>query len=236
MFDFFKWIGLAKSPYRRILAVGDIHGMSERYYSLMRQVQFDADKDFLIFLGDYIDRGPDSISILENVKNLAVSPNVVCLKGNHEQMFLDYFDETSNDKSWKEDGSFYTIHEFSSLKKNNPEKFSELYHFVTSMPLVHEMTIKGKSYAFVHAGISPYKTLSEQTEYDVLWTREPFYSKYRGALYFVVGHTPTIFFTDISFKPLILPNHIILMDTGSYLPEGKLSCMDLLSGKIYQSD
>lgn len=56
--------------YKRILAVGDIHGMYDKLIKLMDKVQFDPAEDLLVFLGDYIDRGPQSLECLDYVINL----------------------------------------------------------------------------------------------------------------------------------------------------------------------
>ena len=74
--------------YKRILAVGDIHGMYDKLIALMDKVQFNPDEDLLIFLGDYIDRGQQSLECLDYVMNLQKQypERVICLKGNHEAM------------------------------------------------------------------------------------------------------------------------------------------------------
>ena len=79
--------------YKRILAVGDIHGMYDKLIALIEQVQFSPVEDLLIFLGDYIDRGPKSLECLDYVMNLQQQypERVVCLKGNHEAMCVNYY-------------------------------------------------------------------------------------------------------------------------------------------------
>jgi len=75
----------------KIFATGDIHGCLDKLEDLMDVVEADRDEDTLVFLGDYIDRGPDAAGVVEFVLNLqATYRNVVCLRGNHEEMFLDY--------------------------------------------------------------------------------------------------------------------------------------------------
>ena len=72
--------------YSRVLVVGDIHGMYEKLIMLMEKIQFDPEEDLLVFLGDYVDRGPDSVQCLQYVYDLQHSSpdSVVCLLGNHE--------------------------------------------------------------------------------------------------------------------------------------------------------
>ena len=76
--------------YKRILAVGDIHGEWKKFLSLYRQVQFDPQQDLLIFLGDYIDRGLRSMEALDWMYTHHEEKNIIMLRGNHEQMMLDY--------------------------------------------------------------------------------------------------------------------------------------------------
>ena len=106
--------------------------------------------------------------------------------------------------------------------------------------------MNGKEYIFCHAGLKPGIPLEEQVEDDLLWIREEFYSDYQGTAEVIVGHTPTPYF-DISnsyllrnksseYYPLFLKNHITIIDTGSFLPKGRISCIDILSGQVWQSD
>jgi serine/threonine protein phosphatase 1 len=76
-----------------IYAVGDIHGCLNRLEMLLDEVQPDLEQDILLFVGDYIDRGPDSRRVVDYVLGLQQRhprEHVVCLKGNHEAMLLDF--------------------------------------------------------------------------------------------------------------------------------------------------
>ena len=69
----------------------DIHGMHHKFLDLLQRVPFRADKDTLVFLGDYIDRGPNSKEVVETILALMDSgTRVICLRGNHECMLDDY--------------------------------------------------------------------------------------------------------------------------------------------------
>ena len=78
--------------YSRVLAIGDIHGMYEKLIKLMDIIRFDPEEDLLVFLGDYIDRGPDSVPCLQYVYDFqhAHRDSVICLLGNHEVMMSSY--------------------------------------------------------------------------------------------------------------------------------------------------
>lgn len=75
----------------KIFAVGDIHGCHQKLVTLLGRLPLDPEQDTLIFLGDYINRGPDSRKVLDTLLALARKHrHVVFLKGNHEQALLDY--------------------------------------------------------------------------------------------------------------------------------------------------
>ena len=76
-----------------LYAIGDIHGSLESLERLLDQINPDLTRDRLLFVGDYIDRGPQSKEVVDYIirlKNLAPPGQIICLKGNHEAMFLDF--------------------------------------------------------------------------------------------------------------------------------------------------
>ena len=75
----------------KIFAIGDIHGCHSKLVRLLDRIPFDKDRDTLVFIGDYINRGPDSRKVLDTLLEVrATYANTVFLKGNHEQMVLEY--------------------------------------------------------------------------------------------------------------------------------------------------
>ena len=79
-------------PPRRLLAIGDIHGYLDKLRRLLDLVQPTAN-DKVIFLGDYVDRGPDSRGVLDELIRFGERfPQTIFLRGNHEQMFMDALD------------------------------------------------------------------------------------------------------------------------------------------------
>ena len=78
----------------RLLVIGDIHGKWERFRSVYDKVSFNAEKDLLVFLGDYLDRGEEPVPVMEWVMEHYGQKNMIFLRGNHEQMFYDAFMET----------------------------------------------------------------------------------------------------------------------------------------------
>lgn len=232
--------------YKRILAVGDIHGMYDKLTTLMDQVQFDPTEDLLIFLGDYIDRGPQSLECLDFVKklNLRYPDRVIPLLGNHEVMALNYFQGQLNvceyDPEaiyiWLDNGGYDAYKQFGKLKK--PELWKRLRWM-----RVLSNHYKADRYYFCHAGIQPFIPPEHQREGDLVWIREAFYELYDGRYgTIVVGHTPVQYLTKKHWTdgkpptvPMFLENDIIMCDTGAFLDGGKLSCVDVLTHQYWQA-
>ncbi len=229
--------------YRRIFAIGDIHGRFDRLSSVFNKINFDAEKDFLILLGDYIDRGNENLHCLQWAMKMSEFKNVVVLRGNHEQMMLYYYLMGNFESTiWLPNGGKFTKAEIDDWCKNDPDFLKKALKFIYERPLYHQMKINGKDYIFVHAGLKPGVPLENQTEESLLWIRDEFYNDYDGDAEVVCGHTPTPYLEVSSemaerdpYMPIRLPNKITLMDTGSFLKSGKISCIDILTGYIWQS-
>ena len=220
--------------YRRILAVGDIHGHFEKFRSAYEKAKVDAADDLLVFLGDYIDRGPSVRRTLEFVMKLAEEKNVVLLRGNHEQMMLDYFFGGATGESWLMNGGRETMAELLAWEKEEPGTIARVLAFLRELPLSHTVEQEGERYFFAHAGVRPGIALEKQRAEDLLWIREEFYRHYAGDAIVVAGHTPTLFL-DAKAKPLFINKRIILVDTGSYFPDGHISIVDVLSRRFWQN-
>ena len=219
--------------FRRILAVGDVHGYADRLKALWKQIAFDDKEDMLVFLGDYIDRGAAPVEALRFVQTQVERyEHVHALCGNHEAMMLGYLKEYGLGRTllghwnvWLMTGGKVTKAQLAALPTEEREA---LIGFVKARPLYFRMQHGGQSILFVHAGVHPTRT--KQTSNDLLWIRDEFFELYRGAELVVVGHTPTqaIGGRDMSRNvPLFLPNNIIACDTGSFLPGGRISCVDV---------
>lgn len=222
--------------YERILAIGDMHGNFDKLLSVFRKVQFRPEKDLLILLGDYVDRGPENMRCLRWAMEMSEKENVIALRGNHEQMMLAYYVLGGQYSDiWLPNGGSATKREMDVWREREPDALKKVLAFILQRPFYHQLTAGGKEYIFCHAGLKPGVPLEEQEEEDLLWIRGEFYQYYRGDAIVVVGHTPTEYIEDGGTTPLRHGN-IIIMDTGSFLPHGKISCMDVLSGQVWQSD
>ena len=93
----------------RVMAVGDVHGQYDKLKKLMRKIKFDPAQDKLIFLGDLIDRGPESLQCFDYVMHLQKQhpESVIYLMGNHEREMLDYYDALAKTKDELDGGRRY---------------------------------------------------------------------------------------------------------------------------------
>jgi serine/threonine protein phosphatase 1 len=192
----------------RLLAVGDIHGCLEPLRRLLNLVQ-PKPQDTIIFLGDYVDRGPDSRGVIDFLLKFArLFPKTVFLKGNHEAMFLDYL-QGGPKSPFLQNGGISTLASYT--EGISPEHLA----FLRDLRLYHQT----EAHIFAHAGLLPGRPLPEQLEEDLLWIREEFLrSDYDWGKTIVFGHTPWP-------EPLLKTNRIGL-DTGAVYGR-KLTCCDV---------
>nr|AIA13559.1 Calcineurin-like phosphoesterase [uncultured bacterium] len=199
----------------KTFVVGDIHGRRAQLAALLQALPREEASDTLVFLGDLIDRGPDAPGVVSDVLELQREnpERVVTLRGNHEQMMLDFIDEdsrlwlspvtggdlwlspvTGGDQTFQQ----YTLshlrveteEDFENIRRRIEESVpAEHLEFFRRMPLYHE-----DEYAlYVHAGLDHGKHPRDTDAHQLLWTRDvEFYKKYRGKPC-VFGHTPTAF-------------------------------------------
>jgi serine/threonine protein phosphatase 1 len=202
-----------------IFAIGDIHGCLDKLRALMERIEPEIDpvQDTLVFLGDYIDRGPSSFQVVEYLIRLkARFRHTVFLKGNHEEMLELYMNGVDRNIYLMNGGNRtlenYMEHSDVSAPYPIPPSHS---HFFSSLFAFHET----ESYIFVHAGLREKTPLEFQKNEDLLWIREKFiYSTFDFPKRVVFGHTP---FSE----PLLMPNKIGI-DTGAVYGN-KLTCVKL---------
>ena len=201
----------------KIFAIGDIHGSIDRLQDLMQKIPIDFTNDTLLFIGDYIDRGPGSVEVVEYLMDLKKRvPEIILLKGNHEDMLEKYLDGTDR-FTYLLNGGQNTLDSYLS-KTHRSDSFpipAEHIDFFKSLRLYYET----EAYIFVHAGLRPKIPLASQKTEDLLWIRDKFiYSKYNFGKPVVFGHTPLE-------KPLVEPNKIGI-DTGAVYGNA-LTCVQL---------
>jgi len=169
-------------------AIGDVHGCIDKLMRLLeRCLRHGGDRPSrFVFVGDYIDRGPDSRAVIELLIDLQkdMPGEVIALRGNHEAMMLEAV-RTGDATLWRLNGAGQTLASYGIA--HPAEMPPEHVDWAASLPLSFD---DGRRY-FVHAGVNPALPLARQTEHDQLWIREPFLSHPReyGRL-IVHGHTP----------------------------------------------
>lgn len=171
------------------IVIGDIHGMAAKLENLLGQIDMwcaanaRAERRQLIFLGDYIDRGPDSRQVLQIVQCLQAK-GVICLRGNHEQLMLRATESERDLTNFLANGGGATI---TSL--GTPAAFRQAQEWMRALPTSHEDELR----YYVHAGIRPGVPLDQQTAETKLWIRDSFL-RHRGPFpkYIVHGCGATI--------------------------------------------
>ena len=226
---------------KKFYLIGDIHGQLSKLKNLISKVQSDIESDdLIIFVGDYIDRGPRSFEVIEFLLKLKSEHNIVFLIGNHEDMFLRFVSRGDNYNNYMANGGEYTIKSyFKNLKEFKiPETHKKFYN---SLKLYYESDL----FIAVHAGINPkVKNITDQRRDDIIWIRESFYEynkKWDKTIVF--GHTPTMYINaskDVNkniTKGVYIDDkrNIIGIDTNAMSEGFPLSCIRLPDRKIYQA-
>jgi len=209
--------------YGKIFIVGDIHGCLEMLNRLMDIIPWHPEKDRLIFIGDYIDRGEDPKGVVDYILALKdCSPNVDCLIGNHEALFLDYLNGT-NEAAYIRNGGWNTLRSYEIEKGTEEESLLPSEHMAFFQSLTPYLELA--DYYVVHAGFRPYVAIEQQSLQDMVWIRDPFLlSQYDFGKKVIFGHTPCL-------EPLVMENKIGI-DTGAVMGH-KLTCLELPEVKFH---
>ena len=146
--------------------IGDIHGCLDQLQRLVELCERDAgaQKIRFIFLGDYIDRGPDSRGVVDFLIDLQTwSPDeIICLMGNHEAMLLAAIDDEANEPHWLRSGGNETLYSYRTPSPVDiPRKHIE---WLRSLPKSHDDGMR----FFVHAGVHPDRPLDQPVSYTHL--------------------------------------------------------------------
>ncbi|MGQ0741100.1 MAG: metallophosphoesterase family protein [Alphaproteobacteria bacterium] len=219
----------AVPPETRVYAVGDIHGCSGLLERLLEMIAHDTHgfggQAHLVFLGDYIDRGPDSKGVVERL--IRPIPGFAChfVRGNHDQALIDFLNDAAFYSVWRKYGGTETLLSYgvspprfeteAALWKSHRDFANALseHHRNFFRSLSPSVTIG--DYFFTHAGVRPGVALEHQELNDLMWIREPFLSADDDFGKVVVhGHEPAL-------QPVRRKNRIGI-DTGAYAT-GRLS-------------
>jgi serine/threonine protein phosphatase 1 len=209
-----------------LYAIGDIHGRADLLRRVHALIERDwqarpAERRLEIYLGDYVDRGPDSAAVIAMLRRRAMTSRIMPLSGNHEAMLVQFLDGRISDREWLDWGGAATALSYGV----NPSREAILSAALSrAVPLEDVQFLRSLRtsfrygpYYFAHAGVLPNRPLEDQVPDDLLWIRKPFldHSGSFGAVV-VHGHTPKA-------EPEFKPNRINL-DTGAYATH-RLSCL-----------
>lgn len=212
-----------------VYAVGDIHGRADLLDELLAQIEadaarVDARRRTLVFLGDYIDRGPQSSGVIETfLSGLPRGFDAHFLKGNHEALLLAFLGDATELGRWLLNGGDATMRSYGvdterlGLLSAGGETWRDA--FATALPPAHlaffkalKLSVTIGDYVFVHAGLRPGVPLDAQVEADLIWIRRPFLDSAETFEKRVVhGHTPG--------PDVVVRENRIGVDTGAYFSE-----------------
>ena len=215
----------------RLFAVGDIHGCANELSNLLNFLESEksySHNDTVIFIGDYIDRGANTASVVQQLIDWSKKyTRTHFLKGNHEQ-FL--FKTLNNDfeaaEHWWKNGAKEALESYGL-------NFAHLDKLELSLPPTHlefftrrlERYIIANDYIFVHAGIDLDKSILTQVDEVIFWIRDAFLSR-------EVSMDKTIVFGHTPFKDVSVSKGKIGIDTGCVYG-GKLSVVNLTDNEVY---
>jgi serine/threonine protein phosphatase 1 len=217
----------------RIYAIGDIHGQAGMLGVALTHLQSRVRPyDTVVFLGDYIDRGPDSADVIQQVLRFRKKHKpTVFLRGNHEDMFMRAFadGDPQTEMQWLTNGGHATLTSFGA--HGNPDWRRRIPRWTIDFLNDTEMEHLTERFHFVHAGILPPGAESGLPEGQDprMWIRGPFIrSNFQQGRVVVFGHTVVP-----EGKPLIHPNKVGI-DTGACIPGGKLTvaCFNDLRSRV----
>ncbi|MDB6060742.1 MAG: calcineurin-like phosphoesterase [Verrucomicrobiaceae bacterium] len=204
----------------RDLVIGDIHGYSTALESVLAVVKPDKN-DRITFLGDYIDRGPDSCKVLDILMRLGKRTTTRFLQGNHERFLLTSIADPSMESTWTKYGGA------SSLKSFAVKHAAEVPRSYLQFLEGHPLWIEDENFIFVHAGVNPRKPMERQTEEDLLWTHLKVPPWHYSGKTVVCGHTYV--------ERPVLTAKCCQIDTG-IARGGWLTCVNLNDYSFVQAD
>jgi serine/threonine protein phosphatase 1 len=207
----------------RVLVVGDIHGCRHELDVLLAGLAPGAG-DTLVFLGDYVDRGPDVHGVIERLLAVADDRTIrsIFLRGNHEDMLLAYLGRDGQyGEAFLANGGDVTLRSYGVEGRGTPGRFEAALprrhlDFILATRLLH---VEG-DFVMAHAGVDPNRALDAQETHDLLWIRDEFIARPHGLGKTVIfGHTPMAdVLVDLPYK--------IGIDTGCVYG-GMLTALEL---------
>jgi hypothetical protein len=221
--------------------VGDIHGRSDLLERQLAAIDADCKqrpiaRPITVFVGDYIDRGPDSRNVLDLLLQWQQAHEAIFLRGNHETFLPRFLSDPGSLDEWRQYGGLETLLSYGLQPSINPDRHEQIrlaIELADILPSEHldflesfELSFSCGDFLFVHAGVRPCVPIHEQTEDDLLWIRDDFLTWEEPFERFVVhGHTRVS-------EPDLRPNRINI-DTGAYAT-GRLTCVVIENTAVTQ--
>lgn len=209
-----------------IFVFGDVHGCYKALKTVFDAVPIEQD-DTVVFLGDYVSRGPDSAKVLEWLIKKKKNYQVILLRGNHEVMMLRARNGKKQLREWIQFGGKSVLKSYGIEKKKDWEK---------TIPDAHWELLEGtqryfqiEHLVFVHAGLTPGVPLDEQSSRALFWQKSKNPKPYAPGMVTVCGHTPQKS-GEIAHTP-----HWVCIDTYAY-GGGWLSCLNAETGEYWQAN
>jgi serine/threonine protein phosphatase 1 len=217
----------------RAYAIGDVHGRNDLLEALLERVREHVASNpiarpVIVFVGDYVDRGPSSRQVLDTLLRCSSYKDVVCLQGNHESYLLDFLDNPASLSDWARLGGLETLRSYGV----NPSHFldpptqellamslSLAMHQTGHLGLLRNLpsSFSCGDFFFVHAGVRPGVPLDQQNQRDLLEIRKDFLNCTSSFGKIVVhGHTPV--------SKVEIRSNRINIDTGAFA-SGRLTCV-----------
>jgi len=228
----------ALPPGVRVYAVGDIHGRSDLLADIIDRIDSDIQRRPIeraveVYLGDYIDRGPDSKGVIDQLAIRMVRRGAICLRGNHESFLEEFLVNPEILPHWVQLGGLQTLASYgiSQGTLDVATRSAMQRSLQLALPRTHQLflqclrnTFCCGDFLFVHAGIRPGIPLNQQDTHDLIWIREEFLMSDQSHDKIVVhGHTPVA-------HPEIRHNRINI-DTGAWR-SGVLTCMAIEASTV----
>ncbi len=217
-------MGNSENPFRpaRIIAIGDVHGCAKALAALIDAIQ-PTERDLIVPLGDYVDRGPDSSGVIDQVIELSTRTNVVPLLGNHEIMMLSAV-EHQDVFFWLGCGGQETLQSYGGQIERIPKEHID---FLKQCRPYHETA----EHIFVHANYQNDLPLDQQPHDILFWTHISTHAPppHQSGKTVIVGHTPQ------PTGEILDLGHVIGIDTYCF-GGGWLTAMNVETGELWQAD
>jgi len=235
-----EWRAKSLPPGERVYAVGDIHGrldlLVEMQSLILNHARLSPPRSVtVVWLGDYVDRGPSSRGVIDQLIAFSAGPlRSIFLMGNHEEALLRFLIDPRNGHQWRSFGGLATLISYGvdvtkfRLGRGAGKTRSD---FLAALPRAHQDFLLALTFSctigdffFCHAGVRPGVDLDKQHPQDLIWIRDEFlYSREDFGMMIVHGHTPVP-------EPELRRNRVNI-DTGAFAT-GRLTCAVIEGGEI----